>query len=207
MQHMDDTTGEGPDHDCLFWTASTQQGYFSTAQAADCGFSRFLLSRGVDTGRYLRIRRGLYRLRAYPTSPREEVVAAWLALGKDSSVVSHESALELLDLSDVIPNAIHLTVPRSRRNLPKLPGVAIHTRSKPFGPREVIVRDGIRLTSAGRTILDAAEMGTAPEQIEMAIEQAIRRGLIQGDQLATDARSQSARVQRLVTGALSAIRT
>jgi predicted transcriptional regulator of viral defense system len=122
------------------------------------------------------VRRGLYRLRDYPSSPREEVVAAWLALGKENAVVSHASALDLLDLSHVIPDAVHLTVPRSRRHLPNLPGVAIHTTTRPLRPIDVVHREGARLTSAARTILDAAEAGTAPEQIERAVEQAIERG-------------------------------
>ena len=44
-------------------------------------------------------------------------MAAWLAVGKQNAVVSHESALDLLDLSDVSPDRVHLTVPRSRRGL------------------------------------------------------------------------------------------
>jgi predicted transcriptional regulator of viral defense system len=130
-------------------------------------------------------------------------MASWLTIGKDVAVVSHESALELLDLSDVIPNAIHLTVPRSRRHFPKLLGVKIHTTTRPFGPLDIVVRDGIRLTSPGRTILDAAEAGTAPEQIEMAIAQAIERGLITQTRIANDVCNRSQRVQRLVGSALN----
>jgi hypothetical protein len=40
-----------------------------------------------------------------------------LAVGKDAAGVSHETALDLLDLSDVIPDTVHLTVPRTRRGL------------------------------------------------------------------------------------------
>ena len=126
-----------------------------------------------------------------------------MALGKDSSVVSHESALELFELSDVLPHAIHLTVPRSRRNLPDLPGVKIHTTTRPLEPFDIVTRDGIRMTAPGRTILDAAEAGTAPEQVEMAIQQALDRGLVTRKRLSEDAMKRSQRVQRLVAGALS----
>ena len=57
-------------------------------------------------GRYERVRRGLYRLRHFPSSPYEHVMAAWLPLRDAGAVVSHESALELHGLSDVTPNAI-----------------------------------------------------------------------------------------------------
>ena len=204
---MGDMTTNSPDFDCLFWAASSQHGYFTNAQAYTCGFSRFLLARGTDSGRFIRIRRGLYRLRAYPSFHREEVVAAWLAIGKDIAVVSYESALDLLELSDVIPNSIHLTVPRSKRHLPALPGVTIHTTTRPFGLLDVVERDGIRVTSAGRTIVDAAEWGTAPEQIEMAIAQALDRDLVTREQLESLARTRGSRVQRLVIGALQESQT
>ena len=91
------------------------------------GYSPALLSHHARSGRFLRERRGLYRLREYPSSPREEVTAAWLAARPEHAVVSHESALDLLDLSEIIPNVIHLTVPRSRRGLEAPPGILLHT--------------------------------------------------------------------------------
>ena len=129
---MGDTLTPKPDHACLFARASEQHGYFTSAQARACGINWDLLTDATKRGRYLRVRRGLYRLRDYPSSSREEVVAAWLAVGKESAVVSHESALDLLGLSDVIPRKVHLTVPRSKRHLPDLPGVTIHTTTRPL---------------------------------------------------------------------------
>jgi predicted transcriptional regulator of viral defense system len=199
---MGDMKGAGPDHSCLFQVASEQHGYFTTTQARSCGFKSFMLSHHADSGRFIRIRRGLYRLRDYPSWYREDVVAAWLAVGKDAAVVSHASALDLLELSDVIPNAVHLTVPRSKRHLPALPGVSIHTTSRPFPPSDVTVRDGIRLTAPARTILDSAEAGEQPEQIEMAIAQAVERGQVTTHQLRIGAAGRGQRVAQLVENAL-----
>lgn len=199
---MGDMTPTRPDAECLFSTASSQHGYFTATQAHECGYTRERLSNTVHTGRFQRIHRGIYRLRDYPDYPREGVVAAWLAVGQESAVVSHESALDLLELSDVIPYANHLTVPRSRRNLPKLPGVRIHTTTRPFGPRDLVNRDGMRVTSPTRTILDTAEYGTAPEQVEMAIRQALARGIVTKRQLIEDVQDRSLRVQRLILGAI-----
>ena len=86
-------------------------------------------------------------------------------------MISHESALDLHGLSDVIPDAVHLSVPRSKRHLPKLAGGVIHTTTRPFRAEDVTVRDGMRVTSPLRTILDTAEVGTAPEQIQNAIRE------------------------------------
>lgn len=207
IQGMGDMHIGGPDHTCLFDIASEQYGYFTTAQASTCRFTWDLLTYHTRRGRFIRVRRGLYRLRDYPSSPREDVMAAWLAVGKGIAVVSHDSALELLGLSDIIPNAVHLTVPRSKRHLPTLPGVTIHTTTRRLQPDDVMVRNGVRLTAATRTILDAAEAGTAPEQIELAIAQALQRGLITADKIRADARERGRRVVQLIDGALDEMMT
>jgi predicted transcriptional regulator of viral defense system len=133
---------------------------------------------------------------------REEVVAAWLAVGKDVAVISHESALELHDLSDVIPYQVHLTVPRSIRNHPKLAGVKIHTTMRGLGSKEIVQREGMSVTSETRSIVDAAETGTGPEQIEMAVYQALRRGVTTGEELSAATRGRSKRTQQLIERAV-----
>ncbi len=187
---------------CLFHITSGQAGHFTAEQARGCGFSRALLSHHARNGRFIRIRHGLYRFREYPSSPREHVLAAWLAVGKDVAIVSHESALDLLNLSDIIPDAVHLTVPRSRRSLPSMWGVKIHTTERPIGPSERWERDGMVVTSATRSILDAAEKGADPEQIELAVAQAIERGLASTEELRRAASDRSRRVAELIEGAL-----
>lgn len=194
-----------PDRSRLFDIAAAQGGYFTSEQAKACGLSRALLSHHAKAGGFVRARRGLYRFREYPPAPREQVLAAWLSLGKDAAVVSHESALKILDLSDVVPDAVHLTVPRSRRNLPSIPGVKIHTSSRAIRPDDVVVRDGVAVTSATRSILDAAEAGTSPEQIEMAVAQAVERGLAAPGRLREDAAERGKRVEDLISGAVHGI--
>ena len=201
---MNDKTITRPDHDALFETASAQAGYFTTAQALDHGFSSALLTHHTKTGRFLRVARGLYRLRDYPSEPGEEIVAAWLRQGA-GAVVSHESALELLDLSDVIADQVHLTVPRERRRLVAQPGVTIHTTTHPLADADVISRHGVRLTAPPRTIADVAAAGMAPDQVSAAVSQALRRGLTTPAFLREAARSRGHRVQRLVEAALSGI--
>ncbi len=199
---LQDQLAGGPDRLCLFDVASGQAGYFTTEQARGCGYSRSLLSHHARSGRFIRVGHGLYRLREYPSSPREHVLAAWLAVGKDIAVVSHESALDLLELSDIIPDAVHLTVPRSRRSLPSVWGVKIHTTERPIAPSERWEREGIAITSPTRSILDAAETGADPDQIERAVVQAVGRGLATSEALRRAARDRSRRVARLIEGAL-----
>lgn len=201
---MNDTLAGQPDLACLYRVAGGQLGHFTTAQARECGFAGNLLTYHVRSGRFLRIHRGVYRLRDYPLSPREEVMAAWLALGKERSTVSHESALDLLDLGEEIPDQVHLLLPRTHRRPSELPGVRIHTTTRPLRPGDIANRDGMRVTSPVRTILDVAETGLAPDRVERVTVEALRTGQMTEDQLARDAEQRNRRVRKLVAELLSA---
>jgi hypothetical protein len=60
---------------------------------------------------------------------------------------------------------IHVTVPGSAqdpRSDRSIPGVEIH-HSPPLHPDDVVVLDGLRVTSASRTLIDCAEFMSAEE--------------------------------------------
>ena len=191
-----------PNYVSLYGLASAQSGYFTTPQAAAHGVSWRALSHHADRGRFQRVRRGLYRFRDYPSSRFEEVVAAWLAVGAEQSTVSHDTALDLHDLTDIIPLSIHVTVPRARRGLHPPAGVTLHTTIDPLGDDEVTIREGVRLTTPERTLLDVAEVGTAPEQVVQGIQTAIARGWVTPSSIGNRAGERGARVSNLVALAL-----
>ncbi|HEY2937539.1 MAG TPA: type IV toxin-antitoxin system AbiEi family antitoxin domain-containing protein [Gaiellaceae bacterium] len=186
------------DHDGLYWIAESQAGYFTAEQALGAGMDRSTLSHHARPGgRYERVRRGLYRLRHFPSGRHDHVVAAWLAL-PSSAVVSHESALELYELSDVIPNAVHITLPRRNRGQRPRSGVRIHTLEHPPGPNEIRRVVGVPVTSPERTIVDSLEAGTQLEQIELAVRQALQRGLTTSRRLRAAATGRPTRVRAFV---------
>lgn len=201
-----ETRSTSPDHLGLYDLATEQMGYFTAGQAAGRSYTRSLLSYHAKRGTIQRVHHGVYRFRDYPPSPREDVVAAWLAVGRDVAVVSHETALDLWGLSDVVPSAVHLTVPRAQRSLARRPplGTIVHTTLRLWRDGDVRTREGIRVTSPERTILDAAEAGTQPEQIAMAIAEAFRRGWLDVDHLRVGAQTRGQRVADLVDRALPA---
>ncbi len=187
------------DHDRLYQVAESQAGYFTTEQALATGMERSTLRHHARPGgRYQRIRRGLYRLRHFPPTPHEHVVAAWLALSNVPATVSHESALELYDLSDVIPNAIHVTVPREKRGQRPRTGVRFHTLEHPPDATEIRRVAGVLATSPERTIIDSLEAGTQLEQIELAVRQALERGLTTPRRLRAAAAGHPARVRPFI---------
>ena len=190
------------DHDGLYRLAEAQAGYFTSAQAVEAGMDPSTLSHHARSGgRYERVRRGLYRLRHFPSSPVEHVVAAWLPLRQAQAVVSHASALELYGLSDVIPDVVHVSVPRVKRGQRPRPGVRIHTVVEPLDSREVRTVAGVAVTSPERSIVDSLEGGGQPEQVEMAIRQALDRGLTTERRLRETAADRSSKARELVDAA------
>lgn len=195
---MNTQTVSSPDHDHLYRTAEAQAGYFTAAQARHVGFSRALLSYYAQTNLFERIRPGIYRLKRFPASPNEDLFVAWLRTGPQS-VISHDSALVLYDLSDLLPDAIHLIVPRtaSRRH----PGLRLHTNR--LQPEDVTHYAGLPVTAVQRTIVDMIASGLSEELVQQAIGDALRRGMVTADQLRDAANLQGGRALRLIEQALA----
>ncbi|HID84268.1 MAG TPA: hypothetical protein EYP54_04015 [Anaerolineales bacterium] len=127
-----------PDIRRLYRIAERQAGYFTARQARQAGYSASLLTYHTKTGTFQRVRRGVYRWAAFPEMPHADLFIAWLNAGP-KAVLSHDSALALYGLSDLLPGEIHLTVPRtaSRRRR----GVRLHTAR--LRPDEVTEREGL----------------------------------------------------------------
>lgn len=194
------------DHEYLYRLAESQAGYFTAQQALAAGMDRSTLRHHARPGgRYERARRGLYRLRHFPSSPHEHVVAAWLPLRDAGAVVSHESALELNGLSDVIPDAVHLSLPRSKRGQRPRSGVRFHTLEQPPSAAEVRQIAGVPVTRPERAIVDALEAGTQLEQIQLAVREALERGLTTPRRLRAAASSRAPRVRAFIERTLDQV--
>jgi predicted transcriptional regulator of viral defense system len=162
----------------LYVLAEGRAGYLTARDAAEAGIPRSTLSHHARPGgRLVHVARGLYRLRDYPSSPHEHIVAGWLRTPPSSdAVVSHESALELDDLSDVIADEVHVTVPRAQRRKP-IDGVVIHPTTFPVTGRQRREVLGMPVTTVDRTIVDVLRATGLTEQVEVAVAEALRRGL------------------------------
>jgi predicted transcriptional regulator of viral defense system len=182
-----------PDHEVLYQIAEQQGGYFSAAQAREAGFSYSLLSYHVRGGRFERVRPRIYRFVQFPASAHEDLHVASLQAGPDA-VISHDSALALYDLSDLLPDQVHVTVPRtaSRRR----PRLRLHTNQ--LEPGDVTRYEGVPVTTVLRTLIDVASAGLAEEQVCQAIREALRRGLVSWDNLHQRAASHGGRIKRVV---------
>jgi predicted transcriptional regulator of viral defense system len=105
--------------DKIIEVAKYQQGYFGTFQV---DVSPQLLKHHENAGRLERLRRGIYRVTQYPMGEDEEYIVAYL-WSKEKGTLSHQTALALHDLSDVLPDKVHITLPPDekpvRRQVPE----------------------------------------------------------------------------------------
>ncbi len=190
---MKNAARKAPDHDALYHLAEPQAGYFTARQAARVGFSWERLTDYSKNGRFQRVAHGIYRLAQFPSSRFEDLFVAWLKCGPKSAI-SHESALALYDLSDVLPAEVHVTVPRtaSRRRT----GIRLHTNR--LRPSDVAKREGLPVTSVPRTIADVARAGLSEDHVANAIRDALQRGLTAKQALLVEARRRGGRAARLI---------
>ncbi len=164
----------------LFEIASIQQGYFTAKQAVRAGFSYRMHSHYKQNGQWLEIDRGVFRLAQFPNSPDEDYVrwSLWSRdrKGEPQAVFSHDSALSIHGLSDVMPSKIHITVPSGfRKKTPK--GCIIHKDK--ISPDEKEQREGFFVTKPLRTIIDSAESNLSIDYLQQAIKEACDKGILQ----------------------------
>lgn len=174
---MGRATTPSPDWDRLFEIAAAQDGLFTTRQAAEAGYSSQLLAHHLRAGRMLRVRRGVYRLVHFPAGDHEDLAAIWL-WSERQGVFSHQTALALHDLSDVLPAQVHVTLPATwhQRRLREPEGVVLHygdvveSERHWFGP--------VPATAPLRTLEDCAAGHLPPELLRGAALDALDRGLV-----------------------------
>lgn len=82
-------------------------GLVTASEASAAGMSAMTLSRAVKSGELVRVERGIYGL---PDAWADEYLLADRRFRR--GVLSHETALSLLDLSDSTPERITMTFPR-----------------------------------------------------------------------------------------------
>lgn len=176
----------------LYAVAEAQQGYFTAKQAVAAGFDPRNHPYHVRAGNWIRERRAIYRLARFPPADRPDLVmwSLWSMGRKEAApgAFSHETALTIYELSDVMPAKLHMTVPAAFRRAAPIPkGLAIHRGV--VDEEDVESRQGYRVTRPLRTLADLIEEGrVSPDLLRQAARQAVDRGLVRVSALRRAAR-------------------
>jgi hypothetical protein len=164
---------------------------FDRAQLRRLGWSDSAITRAVRSGRLMAVRRGqLTVVRPLNWPPEDDpwrteaanlVLAARAATrARADAVISHHAAALLHDLPLLRrPPAIpRLTVnPRTSDR-----GVGAHIHRARVDPDDVVIRDGTRLTSIARTLVDLARLESTRAAV-VSLDAALHRHLVTSDEL------------------------
>ncbi|MBM4396153.1 MAG: type IV toxin-antitoxin system AbiEi family antitoxin domain-containing protein [Deltaproteobacteria bacterium] len=167
----------GPDWDKLYVLAEVQQGYFTARQAQDASYSPQLLQKYLRSKRIARVRRGIYRLIHHPAGDQEELIVLWL-WSEQVGVFSHETALSLHRISDVLPSRFHLTLPLAwkKRRL-RVPDRVTPYYENLLKPERTWV-GAVPVTTVARTLSDCLDANVTTDTIRAAVRDVSRRGLL-----------------------------
>jgi very-short-patch-repair endonuclease len=157
-------------HHALAELAEAQHGVVSFRQLRELGFSKGHISRAFEAGRLRRVHRGVYAVGHGRLSTRGRCHGAVLACGA-GAVLSHHSAAWLWGFLRRCPEEAAVTIPsRGHRRR----GIRVH-RAAALASRDRVIREGIPVTSAARTLLD---LGAAASTRDLAgaVDRARRRG-------------------------------
>jgi predicted transcriptional regulator of viral defense system len=172
----------------LYEIAEGQQGFFTTKQAKAAGFAENTHPYHVQAGNWVRENRGIYRLANFPRSERPDLMlwSLWSRNRKEvvQGIYSHETALSLHDLSDVMPAKLHMTVPMNFRRNSEIPRVlVVHYADVPQEDTQIV--HGVRVTKPMRTIIDLLnDEEVSVNILRDALQEGLRRGVIRRSEIA-----------------------
>ncbi len=167
----------------LFETATGQQGYFTYKQALKAGYLPSSTIFHVKSGNWIKEKtRGIYRLAQFPPQDRPDLVlwSLWSAdrKGRIQGVYSHETALSIYELTDIMPAKFHMTVSKKFRKSSGIPSHIMLHRAE-LGTSEIREMQGYFVPTPAKTITDMFEAQTMHfSDIAAAFKQAVKSGLI-----------------------------
>ena len=168
--------------------ARDQAGVIARRQALDAGMSVGAINARVRFGRWRRVHLGVYATFTGPMSRGAQLWAAVLTAGPGAQL-SHESAAEIIRLTDRRSALIHVTIPANRRVIaPK--GMKIHMSSH--------LRGGWRFaggipphTFAEQTVIDLVHAADNLDDVIACVTGAFGRKLTDADRLRREAAARS----------------
>lgn len=157
--------------------ATEQFGVFTTAQAKAAGVDHRALAMMCRRGTLERQAHGVYQDLLVPTNRFTHYMLAALWPVEVPAVLSHETALDLFEISDVNPGKIHITVPKHFRIRRKVPEQYV-VHHADLTPTEITSIEGLPVTTAARAIRDCHATHLGPALLRQAIDEGRRLGWI-----------------------------
>lgn len=166
--------------------AARQHGMITTAQAERLGINKAMLAHFQESNLIRKLDWSVYQISGSTYGPRFSFpYAAWLAMAPESFrwerprdlakdvALSHESACALLGLGALSSPATRFTSATER---PVPPAVRVQVAT--LTTDDVMIHEGVPVTTAHRTILDLVSEWTARDDISRVVTDAVRKDLV-----------------------------
>jgi predicted transcriptional regulator of viral defense system len=161
--------------DELWDVATTQLGFVTAQQAGALGVDKFALQMLVQRGTLTRVAHGVYRFPQFPVSQYDSYMLAVLWTRAPEACLSHETALDAYEISDINPNLIHVTIAK-RRRLRRADGDNYVIHREDLAPTQIGWWQEIPTVTTETAIAQCIAYGT-PTYL---LRQAIDRGHVKG---------------------------
>lgn len=158
--------------------AATQHGVVARRQLLERGLSAQAVQHRIERGRLHRVERGVYAVGRSELSRHGWWMAAVLGCGS-GAVLSHGSAAALWGVERERRGTIEVSIPVST---PRRHGRVLVYRRPNLRSVEVVVRNGVPVTSLVRTLIDIASQLDRGD-LKRAVNEADRLGLIDPEAL------------------------
>lgn len=164
--------------------AADQYGLFTLQDARSVGYEANSVAQMARRGRLQRVSQGVYRIAFLPAGALGSYMEAALWPVGVKGVLSHATALDLWDVSDINPSKIHITVPCAHRPQRQAPnGYIVHREDLP--EQDIAAIEGIPVVTLTRAIEQCAAAHIGLDLLEQAVRTGRAHGLLAIEQAET----------------------
>jgi predicted transcriptional regulator of viral defense system len=178
--------------DELWDVATTQLGFVTAQQAGALGVDKFALQMLVQRGTLIRVAHGVYRFPRFPVGQYDPYMLAVLWTRAPEACLSHETALDAYEISDVNPNRIHVTVAKHRR-LRRMGGDDYVIHREDLAPTQIGWWQEIPTVTPATAIAQCIAYGTPTYLLRQAIDRGHLKGYLKAAERAELAKALEAR--------------
>jgi very-short-patch-repair endonuclease len=181
-----------------------QDGVITHRQALNAGLSQDAIDRRIRSGRWLRCARSVYFVADRQFTDTARIRAAVLTYGPHACA-SGIAAAWWHGLTKFAPSEVEVTVPRNSR-LQQRPGTRLRRRD--LDPRDIVERDGLRVTALSLTVIEAAvRRGGGPKLMDGALQRHVELPQLWRAHLRNKGRHGSPAARRLLRAAQDGARS
>jgi predicted transcriptional regulator of viral defense system len=163
----------------LWGVAVEQYGYVTALDAHRLDIPVIELGKLAARGKLDRLWQGVYRFPEWPASANDHLMEAVAWTRDPRAALSHDTALEAYELSDINPDQVHVTIPTRPKKLRRTAApAALVAHYQDLDPGQIGWWERIPTVTVPTAIDQCIATGVRPDLVLQAIDTARRQGRI-----------------------------